>query len=1001
MVRRRAAAATLILTVLGAWLAWAQAPPAGSRLVPPASAPAAPAATVPPVATVGGRPISRAELNTRESQAMAEYRQRLGQDVPEQVKPVIRRQLLENIIRRELLVLEAARRGIVTSDAEAEALVRQEPFFNPNGQFDARRFEAIRTGQPENFARAMQQAREQLAARKLNDRLDRELGAAPAALRAEAERVLTRASLDFLALKRSEFDGSFREPRELEVLAEYRRGGTSYRKSATAKLTVLMVDQPPLDDRIALESGAGQRWRTAMRERADSALAAARGGSSLEDLARVCGSLRREVEVTPDNFPGFWQGDARDAAAIFAARPGTLLATPVAAERGWMVVRVEGLTAAGPAPLVEVARQIRGTLRTDARLHGEDRVLRALYERERPKLGTTAWKLRYAVFDTAAVPVGEPTAAELDRWYRAHQADFSSFDAASGSIRVQPLADVREVVLTRWKGEQRRNAVRLAASRLTEAWQKGSRDRALERGAVAVREAGPLVEGATVDTSAAGRELTAELARSSWSLRAASMVSTNGAIVYHVYETLPGFEPPFEQVRGRMLALRAQQIREEEEAGARALYDANPKLFDVRNVIHYTRLVVPPPNPLSVPLTRAQVERHYREHLDRYSAPEQMRARQILVALHGAGPEADAEARAKAQDLLARVRRGEDFAELARQHSDDVATRDKGGDLGDFGRGTMLAAFEDVAFRLPPGEVSEVFRTEVGYHIVQSVSRLPLYAHELRYIYPNVGWDAALEMSDSITIRRTDSLAAAVRTPAAGRAAAARLGVHTSEGFHAVGDRRGSGEFTSFLIRLENTRVGQVVPGRGFDRATGHYIAWVDSIVPARSRDWEQARTAAIEVYRRGASQRALEAKRAEIDSLLAGGWSLDSLATLLGGWERMKDASAGAGLTGLGGSEIVDSLVFGTEKGRPALAEGQTSGWLELPGGFARVRLVSRTAPDPARVAAQAENEGRVRLEQRLVGWFEDTKKRHAVRILDPALRDTPLPPPPSSRVR
>jgi len=953
------------------------------------------------VATVGGRPITRAELDTREAQAMAEYRQRLGQDVPEQVKPVIRRQLLENIVRRELLVLEAARRGIVTTDADAEALVRQEPFFNPDGKFDPRRFEAIRTGQPENFARAMQQAREQLAARRLNERLDREFGTPAAALRSEAERMLSRASLEFLALRRSEFDGSYREPREQEILDAYRRGGPGTRRPAQAILTVLMVDQPPLDDRISVESGAGQRWRADMRARADSALAAAREGASLEDLARVCGSLRREVEVTPDNFPGFWRGEPRDGAAVFAARPGALLPAPVAGERGWMVVRVERQTPAGAAPLAEVARQIRGALRADAKLHGEDYVLRGLYERERSRFVTNAWKLRYAVFDTASVPVGEPTPAELDRWYRAHQADFSSFDAATGSIRVQPLADVRGIAVTRWKSEQRRTAVRIAASRLTEAWQKGSRDRALERAASAIREAGPLVEGATVDSTAAGRELSEELRASGWGVRAASMPSSNGSIVYHVYESVANFEPPFEQVRGRLLALRAQQVREEEEEGARALYDANPKLFDVRNVIHFSRLVVPPPNPLSVPLTRADVERHYREHLDRYSAPEQMRARQILIAPHGSGPDADAEARARAQELRARVRRGEDFAELARQYSDDVATRDKGGDLGDFGRGTMLAAFEDVAFRLQPGEVSEVFRTEVGYHIVQSVALLPLYAHNLRYIYPNVGWDAALEMSDSITIRRADSLAAAVRTPAAARAAAARLGLFPSDGFHAVGDRRGSGEYISFLIRLENTRPGQMVPGRAYDRATGHYIAWVDSIVPARSRDWAQARSAAIEVYRRGASQRAVEAKRAELDSLLAGGWSLDSVATLLGGWERMSEAAPGAGLTGLGGSGVVDSLVFGTEKHPAALAIGGTSGWLDLPGGFARVRLVGRTAPDAGRVAAQAENEGRVRLEQRLAGWFDEVKKRHAVRILDPALRDTPLPPPPTSRVR
>ncbi len=985
-------------------MAWAQAPPGGARLVPPRAgtpAPAAPASAGSVIATIGGRSVTREELRAREEQAFAEYRERIGQEVPAQVRPAIRRQLLENLLRRELLVLEAARRGITVSDAEAEEQLKHEPFFNPDGRFDPRRFEVIRTTQPENFRNALAVAKEQLAARRLNERLEREMGPDPRALRLEVQRMLARVTLDHLSLRRAEFSGGFREPRESEVLAAYRAGGDAFRRPAEAVLTVLLVDQPAPPADTPAEGPEADRWREGLRPRADSALAAARGGSSFEDLARVCGSVRREVVVTPDNFPGFWRGGARDAEAVFAARPGGLLATPVPSARGWLVVRVERKTPAGTRPLAEVARQIRATLRAEARLHGEERELRAAFERDKGRFSTTGWKLRYAVFDTASVPVGEPTPAELDRWHRAHMADFSSFDAASGSIRVLPLSEVRGAATAMWKSERRREGARHAANQLTAAWRNRQRDRNLERAASAVREAGPVVPNGVVDSTSEGRALEAELKRAGLSRRTEQLGFRGGWVVYTLHDSIPGFEPPFEQVRFRLAGERAAAERAAEEAGARKLYDENPSAFDLRDVIHFSRIVFETPNPMSVPLTRAEVERYYREHIDRYSAPEIARVRQILIEPAGPGPEADAEARAKAEGLLDRLRAGEDFAELARRYSDDAATAAKGGDLGDFGRGTMLSAFEQVAFGLKPGQLSDVFRTEVGYHIAQGISYEPFSAHDLRYIYASVGWDAALEMADTLMNRRCDSLVASVKTAAGGRAAAAKLGLHPQSMFHVVGTRQAIPELNTFYMQLERTRPGQMVPVRGFDRGAGHFVAWVDSVGTARPQDWPEAREAAIDAYRRGAAQRAVNAKRAELDSMLASGWSLDSLAALMGGWERIPDAAPGVGLPGLGGSEVTDSLVFGTARTGPALAEGRTSGWLDLPGGIAKLRVVKRTEAEASQVASHFENESRIRLEHQLADYFEGLKKRYPVRIRDERLRDTPLPPPPVSRLK
>ena len=103
--------------------------------------------------------------------------------------------------------------------------------------------------------------------------------------------------------------------------------------------------------------------------------------------------------------------------------------------------------------------------------------------------------------------------------------------------------------------------------------------------------------------------------------------------------------------------------------------------------------------------------------------PEQVRASHILISTKPIDPNADpnqakAQAKDKAEELLKKVKDGADFAALAKENS-DCPSNAQGGDLGLFPRGQMVKPFEDAAFALKVGEISDLVETQFGYHIIK------------------------------------------------------------------------------------------------------------------------------------------------------------------------------------------------------------------------------------------------------------------------------------------
>ncbi|MDE2161013.1 MAG: peptidyl-prolyl cis-trans isomerase, partial [Burkholderiales bacterium] len=121
-----------------------------------------------------------------------------------------------------------------------------------------------------------------------------------------------------------------------------------------------------------------------------------------------------------------------------------------------------------------------------------------------------------------------------------------------------------------------------------------------------------------------------------------------------------------------------------------------------------------------VSVTDADLQQYYDDHTQRYTEPEQRHVSHILIKVDKDATAAQrAQAKAKAEALLAELRKDPAaFADLARKNSEDPGSAAKGGDLDWFGRGAMVKPFEDAAFALQPGQISDVVQTDFGYHII-------------------------------------------------------------------------------------------------------------------------------------------------------------------------------------------------------------------------------------------------------------------------------------------
>jgi peptidyl-prolyl cis-trans isomerase C len=176
----------------------------------------------------------------------------------------------------------------------------------------------------------------------------------------------------------------------------------------------------------------------------------------------------------------------------------------------------------------------------------------------------------------------------------------------------------------------------------------------------------------------------------------------------------------FEKIKKRFPSQDAfEQVMKKQNMTEERLREIIGRAFIVKNVLEVKI------EPLAKPVTDKEVADYYQAHKGEFAEPEEVRARHILIKLSsGASDEEKTYAKKEMQAILEETKSGADFAELAKKHS-QCPSAIRGGDLDYFSRGDMVKPFEEAAFALKPGQISDVVETEYGYHIIRLEDKKP------------------------------------------------------------------------------------------------------------------------------------------------------------------------------------------------------------------------------------------------------------------------------------
>jgi peptidyl-prolyl cis-trans isomerase D len=391
-----------------------------------------------------------------------------------------------------------------------------------------------------------------------------------------------------------------------------------------------------------------------------------------------------------------------------------------------------------------------------------------------------------------------------------------------------------------------------------------------------------------------------------------------------------------------------------------------------------------------VTVTDRDLLAYYEAHRDELQQPEEVCAAHVLVKVK-ATPDAkdghpDADALRIAQSALDEIRLGADFAAVATRVSEDAGSAAQGGDLGCFPRGRMVPEFDNAAFALDAGQVSDPVRTNFGYHVIKAVSRKDESVPAFAQVKEPIRQNATAERVQALVQEKADAMAAALGAGRSLEEAAREQGFTVQKSAPlARGDVQPPLASPPLIARAFELKQGETAP-EPLPVANGYAFISVQEVQPARMPQLSEVQDkvrADVIADKASARARAIAADlraRAERDGL-------EKAAAALGLVRKQNDTLVPRGqpLGDLGASAAIETAVF-------SLGMGGLSEPVRTPAGWAVVRVLEKKDYDPAAFerekAALTASLVEERRGQLFRAYMQEARKRFPVLRRPDALR-------------
>jgi len=334
-----------------------------------------------------------------------------------------------------------------------------------------------------------------------------------------------------------------------------------------------------------------------------------------------------------------------------------------------------------------------------------------------------------------------------------------------------------------------------------------------------------------------------------------------------------------------------------DEAEIRSAYEKNKSKYQVpeRRVVRYTLVDV---NQMrqSVQVSDDMLKQQYMANIQQYQVPNRVHVQHILFMTVGKTTDAEVEEiKKKAEDVLKQVKKGGKFEDLAKKYSEDPGSKDKGGDLSWITQGQTVPEFEKTAFSLSPGQVSDLVKTQYGFHIIKVLEKETAHTKPFEEVKDSLRAPLLLSQADKLASDTADKLSAAIRQSNKisldDLAKQYHLTVNETRPISATDpllELANSQEAKDAIFRLRPEELS--LPVRT-DR--GYVVLSVKSILPAHQGSLDEVRDRVITDLKRENSIESAKNKAEELTKRVKAGEKFDTAARALGLEPKTSDALA------------------------------------------------------------------------------------------------------------